>query len=288
MNYNSPLNLSRPEHLITDTTSFNEFIQIINERTLEILAISGGINNPEAIFRGETQVFKNPCMPKIYRDFSSFVSEKSEIKVYALENIDLSNNRLHFFSKMQHDGKPTRLLDWSLCPKIALFFSCYNPDDRDKDGVIHLFVPNLSINSLSPLESFSLEHIDLYLDAIGCGFDEDALIAFWEGKLSQTFRGIIIPWCFPIGEEQLHHASNKKRTAQRGAHTFHPGYLTITPLGDIIYRLIPGQLNEKYSTKEARENAITSIIIPSRQKPNILKKLDECCHINAKTLHLET
>lgn len=42
---------------------------------------------------------------------------------------------------MQHYGLPTRLLDWSRSPLIALFFALSEPDTKDKDACIWILNP---------------------------------------------------------------------------------------------------------------------------------------------------
>lgn len=41
--------------------------------------------------------------------------------------------------KMQHYGLPTRLLDTTLNPLVALFFACFEKTQIDKDGCVYLF-----------------------------------------------------------------------------------------------------------------------------------------------------
>ena len=41
--------------------------------------------------------------------------------------------------KMQHYGLPTRLLDTTQNPLVALFFACCDEDQADKDGAIYVF-----------------------------------------------------------------------------------------------------------------------------------------------------
>jgi len=48
-----------------------------------------------------------------------------------------TRNRLEAFAVLQHYGAPTRLLDWTRSPWVALYFAAVN--DLDKDGAVWLF-----------------------------------------------------------------------------------------------------------------------------------------------------
>src|SRR5690606_36926394 len=42
---------------------------------------------------------------------------------------------------MQHYGVPTRLLDWTDSPLVALFFAVYNVDRDDRDASLWVLLP---------------------------------------------------------------------------------------------------------------------------------------------------
>lgn len=108
---------------------------------------SGG--GPELVFRGVTD--KNHSLtPSIGRharentgdDISTLEDElMTEFKRLSVPELESTpSNDLEWLFLAQHYGLPTRLLDWSTNPLVALFFAVEKDDD--KDGAIYM-VPRM-------------------------------------------------------------------------------------------------------------------------------------------------
>jgi hypothetical protein len=103
--------------------------------------------NIRLYFRGENADFGDTtCLPSIFREKLKTPEVKNIeqeiyyrfLRRYPEEFVNMSN--LDVLTKMQHSGVPTRLLDVTTNPLVALFFSCYSSsDDYAKDGFFYAF-----------------------------------------------------------------------------------------------------------------------------------------------------
>ena len=97
------------------------------------------INIPEAKYYYRGQADSNWHLTEgIFR-----THKKESIKnIYSDIKDDIylgDENKIDFLCKLQHYGAPTRLLDWTLNPLVAIFFACHDIKNRDKDGKIFFF-----------------------------------------------------------------------------------------------------------------------------------------------------
>ena len=103
-------------------------------------------------------------------------------KKYAHRSVVEKDSLWHWLSVAQHYGLPTRVLDWTYSPFIAMHFATANIEKFDKDGVIwavnyvkaHELLPTRLSNKLK-MEGANVLTIDLLSDAINSLGELDAL-----------------------------------------------------------------------------------------------------------------
>ncbi len=100
-------------------------------------------------YRGE-QNASLPLIPSIQRSQKRLDAERyitNDFYTRARQIIDnppLKHNYAAWVSLMQHYGLPTRMLDWSLSPLIAVFFATETYKTRsDTDGCVWVLTPGL-------------------------------------------------------------------------------------------------------------------------------------------------
>ena len=96
---------------------------------------------PSTFFRGQADKDWK-LSPKLYRE-GLIKMEGAMIKeVMHLSPEEFEMDRFDVLAKLQHYGFPTRLLDATSNPLVALYFACTGKNESEKDGAVYVF-PNL-------------------------------------------------------------------------------------------------------------------------------------------------
>ena len=183
------------------------------------------------------------------------------------KNLDINNNNdfVQILIKLQHYGIPTRLLDFTEDPLIALFFAC--EQNLDKDGEVFVIKECVNDNTVKIRDSI-IEFIKEDINSLSKGNIE---------RLDMNINGNAI-----IIEPYM---NNERIKAQKG-------------LFYLFGMEVNNNLEEKYSAfdiknklflNEIKGDELTRerIVIPAKQKIFILSELDRIYKINKHAVYPE-
>ena len=127
------------DRLITCLNEYNDYLYEINKYNINSHIIGGA-----TFYRGQANI-EWGLSPGLYREG---LFNHEQLLITELMHLNPSEfeglSRFHILSKMQHFGLPTRLLDISQNPLVALFFACYGDEQLSKDGAVYI-MPNVGI-----------------------------------------------------------------------------------------------------------------------------------------------
>lgn len=148
--------------------NLSEFVSVISELNKESIYLRSLSVSSVSFYRGQSNISWG-LAPRLYRE--KLLDKESVLIAEFLRIAPLSFQQMSYFDilvKMQHYGLPTRLLDTTLNPLVALFFACYGNSQKDKDGSVCVF-PNLPVfkqglNDISLVMKFIFEYSGFRLD----------------------------------------------------------------------------------------------------------------------------
>ncbi len=124
------------------------------------------------LFRGVSNVEEHKLIPSIGRGWNGKINELIDIERKMLENLILrsgillskppeSQNFWEWLILGQHHGMPTRLLDWTTNPLVALYFACIE-DKSTEAGAVYLLDGLPKLNPQVEKDPFKIKS-DYYL-----------------------------------------------------------------------------------------------------------------------------
>lgn len=165
----------KENNIINNLTEFIQKISELNNSTKNYRSTSVSSIN---FYRGQANS-NWELEPKLYRE-NLFQKEGILISEFLRVSPNDFNNGDYFdkLVKMQHYGLPTRLLDTTQNPLVALFFACYDLNEKTADGNVYFFPQLPTFNQDNRFVSLILKYIFEYsgfqLDIEN--FKENALI----------------------------------------------------------------------------------------------------------------
>ncbi len=123
------------------------------------------------MYRGHSSASDYLLQPSVFRNNMLKYEAQMirEIKRLSPSDFPSSNLDIENLIKMQHYGLPTRLLDFSLNPLIALYFACSEEKYINKDGEIIVFFENLELIDSTQVKRY-------------------ARLSSYEGKTAKSFQ----------------------------------------------------------------------------------------------------
>lgn len=148
------------EEIIIDNIS--DFVGIVTEEEKEFCTDTV---NSMSFYRGHSDENWN-LLPAVFRTDKDFLCEHIYLREFQREIPEETSNMDLFdiLVKAQHYGIPTRLLDVSLNPLVALYFACSG--NEDKDGCVYRFDSEFTFFQDSVLAELIIQYIFKFKDGI--------------------------------------------------------------------------------------------------------------------------
>lgn len=214
--------------------------------------------------------------PQLYRKDLLEIEGAMVTRMLHLNPSEFTGSRFDNLTKMQHYGLPTRLLDCTTNPLVALYFACADKTQCDSEGCVFVFPTMPFLWSTNPL-------IEIYMDLI---FEQTCIYGACIEKYLQECasryswgeaREVVSSEEYFIRHiSQLYIAvqpiyNNSRLVNQAGTFfLFGMDYKIVDETGQKRYNFLP------HSSKSVKDftHRGTKLRIPSSSKQHIIKQLD--------------
>lgn len=270
------------------TKQMNIIWEIVGSQTFEAYSIMFSDKHVDSEYHNHRLFYRGASndgyelAPGIYRK-----GEKDENYYYHELQVRCPNNLSHlkFFNKltyMQHYGAPTRLLDITSNPLVALYFACNG--NFDKDGKVSIFgiksedvayETSDKVQMLSHLQELNKEERRLLLIL--------SYVYLFDEKYPQSIKSKYI---YPLIERFYYNIQKENNAFERNIiplDMLRPIFVQANQDNPRILKqdgafIMSGlDLHESDSDKKIRKHVIKELRIPSSVKRSILAELETIC-----------
>jgi hypothetical protein len=253
---------SQDNNKVTDTNSHSDLKVLLSTILKQSVNKQATIQRLfEKIIQNQQDKFETALEEEIERNVLFYREAYSHISSPA------NQDRMKVYFIAQHHGLPTRLLDWSCNPLIALYFACEQSkkDTSNKDGCFYAMDTNkLKIDGedtiLSIESAFGIkqrEQQQIFLKDFITNF------LFMEGQSNRSYTSL--PPIVPVIPKRV----TKRIITQASRFTFHSLIVQINkPTQDNNNAILIKSLGQ-----EPKTECLTKYIVPQNKKDEILDDL---------------